>query len=151
MRAVVEALARKDEQELDRLNGTCPRKTYVCDDWAYHGRLRDLWILAMNHALDIQRLGLAILVLFVTGLNAESKADESAQEDLSEKVERLGGRLLAHLEAWRRFCAELGIDGDPCPGGVSPRSPRPVGRLARGGGAGPIQLQAPLGAGRTAR
>lgn len=112
MRAVVEALARKDEQELDRLNGTCPRKTYVCDDWAYHGRLRDLWILAMNHALDIQRLGLAILVLFVTGLNAESKADESAQEDLSEKVERLGGRLLAHLEAWRRFCAELGIDGD---------------------------------------
>lgn len=111
MRAFIEALARRDEQELDRLNETCPRKTYVCDDWAYRGRLRDLWILAMSHALDIQRLGQSILVLAMC-LNAETKGDESADEDLSEKVERLGGRILAHLEAWRQFCADLGLDGD---------------------------------------
>jgi hypothetical protein len=112
MRAFIEALARRDEQELDRLNETCPRKTYVCDDWAYRGRLRDLWILAMGHALDIQRLGQTILVLCAMCMNAETKSDESAHEDLSEKVERLGGRLLAYLEAWRQFCADLGLDGD---------------------------------------
>jgi hypothetical protein len=110
--AFVDALARKDDQELDRLNETCPRKTYVCDDWAYRGRLRDLWILAMSHALDIQRLGQTILVLCAMCMNAETKGDESAHEDLSEKLERLGGRLLAHLKAWRQFCAELGLDGD---------------------------------------
>ena len=99
--AFVDALARKDDQELDRLNETCPRKTYVCDDWAYRGRLRDLWILAMNHALDIQRLGQAILVLLALLLNAETKGDEprtntcrrslSGSADASLPISKRGG------------------------------------------------------------
>jgi hypothetical protein len=66
----------------------------------------------MSHALDIQRLGQSILALLAMCLNAETTGDESAHEDLSEKVDRLGGRLLAYLRAWRQFCADLGLDGD---------------------------------------
>jgi hypothetical protein len=35
LRAFYEAAANKDPAEMDKLNATCPRRTYTMDDYAY--------------------------------------------------------------------------------------------------------------------
>jgi hypothetical protein len=44
-RLFVAAAARRDVQELDRLNDTCPRKSYTMEDRDYSRRKINLWIL----------------------------------------------------------------------------------------------------------
>ena len=59
---LLEAMARQDEQEADRLEDTCPRHTYRAEDQAFRDRMRRAYVIASRACLDLQA-GLAQLRL----------------------------------------------------------------------------------------
>ena len=52
----MEAVARDDGHEQDRLNNTCPQKTYRCDDLGYTRRRMHFFYLALWHYQDLHRV-----------------------------------------------------------------------------------------------
>jgi hypothetical protein len=55
---MIEAMARKDEVECDRLEDSCPRLTYRAEDAEFRDRMRRVYHIAMTVALNM-RAGLA--------------------------------------------------------------------------------------------
>jgi hypothetical protein len=53
-RLSIEAMARKDWAEVDRLEDTCPRRTYRCEDEAFRDRMRHVHLLTLYHALWVE-------------------------------------------------------------------------------------------------
>jgi hypothetical protein len=47
MRAFVEAVARRDNDELDRLNDTCPRFNYTCEDADFVRMRMNTWLITL--------------------------------------------------------------------------------------------------------
>ena len=110
-RAFVSALARKDKQEVDRLNDTCPRKTYVADDMAYWRAKTDLHDVAMAHKIEVGELEKLLLMAVITILVLEGSEERETELERWEETfcKALQARM-ALLEAWGMFCSELGLD-----------------------------------------
>ena len=51
---LLEAMARQDEREADRLEDTCPRQTYRGEDQAFRERMRHAYMIASRAWLDMQ-------------------------------------------------------------------------------------------------
>lgn len=108
--AFVEAAARKDLPELDRLNDTCPRKSYVMDDLAYTDGKRQLWLLAAMVQIQVDRFGFgAIAALMKLAHGSPSDPD---RESTLDAACNLLARMKGCLDGWGEFCAEVGLDGD---------------------------------------
>ncbi|NCC52642.1 MAG: hypothetical protein EOM20_15685 [Spartobacteria bacterium] len=96
--AAIEAIARKDDSELDKLHGTCPKKHYMQEDYKYSGMLQFLMAQAVaiengltGHALSI------ILCLYV-------------MPDCEDKAEACMQRMADDLAAWSAVLENMGID-----------------------------------------
>lgn len=97
IRAAVSAMARGDDEELQTLKETCPKKTYLITDPAYSESMERLLALALAVESDLQAMTLNFF------LASRGKDHETVHEAIA---------AAAALEAaWREFLAELGI---PC-------------------------------------
>lgn len=110
----VEALARGDLGEVDRLNDTCPRKQYEIGDLAYHTRLNELWrmaLMAKHEMLELSHNLTACLAVIVT-LEGGDREDSEGYERVTDAYERGLAALKGKRAAWDDFCSELGLTGD---------------------------------------
>lgn len=110
----VEALARGDMDEIDRLNDTCPRKRYEIGDLAYHTRLNELWRMALLVKTELLKLRQNMAATLAVIVTLESAEDDDA--DSFETAVAAYGRMCAVLKgkqaAWAEFCQGLGLTGD---------------------------------------
>ncbi len=99
----IEARARGDIQEFEAIAGTCPKVLYRMNEPAYAEKMELLQTLSFIHAARFFRergSAFAARVLFVL-----APTDENAKFYALRVSE-----LLAHREAWARFCDEIGQD-----------------------------------------
>jgi hypothetical protein len=103
------AAARRDCEEMDRLNNTCPSREYVMDDYDFTRAKVKLTVLTLAFFGDLHRvettLAASLLLLLVGG--GESEETETMLEEL---IEQTAGLRMTMKETWRRFCIELGLD-----------------------------------------
>jgi hypothetical protein len=112
-RLFIEAARRKDIQELDRLNDTCPRKKYICEDWDYtHRKVRffDLALLHANEVANIDCIAFATLALLLPHED-DLEAEETISK-LKEALVKLTVKRLSMTEGWNCFCRDLGLSPD---------------------------------------
>lgn len=95
--AAIEAIARKDEAELENLRNTCPRKHYTQEDFRYSGTLQYLLahMMATENALSGHALSI-LMSLYVL-------------PDCEDKAEALMQRMANDLAAWHDFLESMGI------------------------------------------
>ena len=106
--AFVEAAARRDEEELERLNVTCPMKTYQIEDPAYFIPKSDAIVLTLTAHLDAawhSELASFSMALLVLGC---SKHEEKAIESLGIFVRR----YRTHMDGFAKFCDAIGVDAE---------------------------------------
>jgi len=112
-RLFVAAMGRQDEQELDRLENSCPRKTYTAQDYAYTQRKMFFTILSFAMAVTKLRNDLACLWALVAALAMDEEDDESAKQDKALNVFRQLMRLRdAKRNGWVAFCEQIGAEPD---------------------------------------
>lgn len=58
--AVIEAFARKDKPEVDRLMDSCPKKTYQLNDWAFSRGLQKLMHMTLHVECMLYRKAMAL-------------------------------------------------------------------------------------------
>ena len=99
-RLVVEALARGDEQEAERLMNTCPRKTYTMNDLACTERLRASQLITMSVCAEL------IDMLGMLRLNeAHREAIKTQQEDLYSSLDwAVEQAALSYHQGWDDGC-----------------------------------------------
>jgi hypothetical protein len=108
-RLFVAAAARRDEQELDRLNNSCPLKTYRLPDYEYTRRKSMFWLLAVTHCNEVHRLDLAVTALLLLLIATEDREDEARCDQVLEHITTLARRRQVKRAAWQRFCERVGI------------------------------------------
>jgi hypothetical protein len=91
---LLEAMARRDEREADRLEDTCPRQTYRGEDQAFRGRMLHAYMIASRAWLDLQP-GLAQLRMAV--------AFQSCAGQFAGPVARLAQAALLYGRAYGRW------------------------------------------------
>lgn len=100
----VEAQARGDTEDSDRLMKSCPRKRYIMNDANFSMAFSRLRTFALtNLANSYQALARANLAIGVV----VSGRDEMWALYAFHKVSQL-----SFQEAWKRFCDSIGLDGD---------------------------------------
>ncbi|MBZ0145042.1 MAG: hypothetical protein K8F56_15830 [Rhodocyclaceae bacterium] len=106
--AFIDAAARRDGDEMDRLNDTCPRKTYTMEDWRYVQRKNKAFMLTTALYGDAARLGFA--ACFGLGLTfaEDDEMAEKGEKVLSNSVRR----YKAKMAAFGRFCDQAGLTAD---------------------------------------
>lgn len=106
--AFIDAAARRDGEEMDRLNDTCPRKSYRMEDFEYTRRKH--WAILFASAVhgDAARIGLA--ACFGLGLTLAEDADmvEKGEKLLCNSVRR----YKAKMAAFDRFCEQAGLSAE---------------------------------------
>jgi len=116
-RLFMEAATRKDDQEMDRLNNSCPRKTYLCDDDEYTKRKTRFMFLALVYSHELGRLEVLAYLALATCIAQEGDEypEKAAQaDDCFDLFLKVMQMRAAKNEAWRRFCHELGfLDAPP--------------------------------------
>jgi hypothetical protein len=113
-RLFVEALGRKDEQELDRLEATCPRKTYTAQDYEYTRRKVRFFQLAYMTAVLNLRNDVLVMLTMAVGL-ASGTSGEEGETTLDEAAEAFQKLMLVRhgkRAGWLRFCEHLGVNPD---------------------------------------
>lgn len=60
--AVIEAFARKDEAEVDRLMDSCPKKTYRINDWSFSRGLQKLMHMTLHVECILYRKVIAVVI-----------------------------------------------------------------------------------------
>jgi hypothetical protein len=114
----VQALARGDMNELDRLIDTCPQKTYRMGDLAFFTRLRELLTIALMARVEIlstsyKALGmLSVLLALESGEEGEEGEEAKGAAVAEESYLRLSAMTKGKRAAWTDFCNGLGLDGD---------------------------------------
>jgi hypothetical protein len=106
--AFIDAAARRDGEEMDRLNATCPRKTYSMEEWDYvRGKNKAIMLASALHG-DAARIGLA--ACFGLGLTLAEDADmaKKGEELLCNSVRR----YKAKMAAFERFCEQAGLSAE---------------------------------------
>lgn len=110
---VVEAIARKDLSEADRLIDTCEIKTYTMRDAAYSERLRAIHTAALHALLMLEHQHAATLAMLGPLLFYADKNDRKSKEgfaDAAEKLRVLDSHTRGVWFAWEEFCADAGVD-----------------------------------------
>lgn len=104
----IEAFARRDWEEVDRLRDTCDYGTFRVHGLAYFERLRGFQSIAMAHGIFVRDL----VIAFLTSAWALSRGAEQSDEsdDTPEPIVRAIAYIKARAKAWADFCAELAID-----------------------------------------
>ena len=109
-RLFVDAMGRHDEQELDRLENSCPRKHYTMQDYEYTHRKVRFVTFAFASALERARLDMLALLALVIALS------DAASEQTSDKVMAAFRKLMqtrnGKRDGWNRFCEQLGVSPD---------------------------------------
>lgn len=118
--AVLEAFARKDLAEIDRLNDTVQEITIRSQSPGYFERLRGFQQIAMVYGIQARDLMLgwtAVLMrsrlheLAAAGATVEdSEIEDSIADDDAQALLDISARLKAHRDAWAQFCSDLTID-----------------------------------------
>jgi hypothetical protein len=125
-RIALEAFARHDLHEVDRLNETCGYVTLRMHGPAYFGRLRGFHEIAMLHGILVREQVIVLMgALFrlsrsilppAADISDASDATESATAEPSaedEAVQLFGdtvSQIKGYAQAWEDFCADLSID-----------------------------------------
>ena len=60
--AVIEAFARKDNAEVDRLIDSCPKKTYQLNDWAFSRGLQKLMHMTLHVECMLYRKAMVVML-----------------------------------------------------------------------------------------
>ena len=106
--AFVEAAARRDEEELDRLNVTCPMKTYQIEDPAYFiPKINAMLITVIAHLdaawhSELASFSMALLIL------GSGKHEERAVDSLGVFVRR----YRTHMDGFAKFCDAIGVNAE---------------------------------------
>jgi hypothetical protein len=108
----VEAMKRKDEQELDRLDATCPRRSYDAQDYEYSHKKSHFMVLALATALRNLSLDLLACIGLVALLALDAGAEPEREEDAARILQTLLQMRQARREGWLRFCDRIGVDPD---------------------------------------
>jgi len=99
-RLVVEACAREDERETERLTNTCPRKTYEMNDLAFVGRLIASQLLSSYVCAELVEV-----VGMLRTIEACREALETYQEALFSSLERvIEEAALSYHQGWDTGC-----------------------------------------------
>lgn len=106
--AFVAAGSRLDTAEMDLLNDSCPRKTYIIDDLDYTRMKIRFFYCFICIQLRLERITGALAALAIATAYAD---DENADRSL-----KVAKSLVTHhraiLEAWGRFCERIGLGRD---------------------------------------
>lgn len=109
VRLFFEAAARQDIEELDRLNDTCPQKTYRGEDWNYTRKKHRIYDATLIYKIGNDRAVIGALLALVGFLIYDNDDDvESCAEVFHRAISVYKGRQLA----WQQFCDRLGMAGD---------------------------------------
>lgn len=104
--AFVEAAARQDEEELDRLNATCPMKTYEIEDPAYFLPKTNAMLITLIAHVDSawhSELASFSMALLILGSN---KHEEKAIDSLGVFVRR----YRTQMDGFAKFCEAIGVN-----------------------------------------
>ena len=63
--AVIEAFARKDKAEVDRLMDSCPKKTYRLNDWAFSRGLQKLMHMTLHVECMLYRKAMVVMMALI--------------------------------------------------------------------------------------
>ena len=108
-RLFVQAMGRKDEQELDRLENTCPRKSYTQQDWKYTNMKMTFMWYALASALEEVRT--ALLASIAIGLSLAGDDDDPDKTDsLMDAFKKIMHTSRGKKAGWKVFCTGLGVD-----------------------------------------
>ena len=107
-RAFIEAAARHDADELDRLNDTCPMKIYQIEDPAYFIPKTNALLLTLTAHLDASRHSELAAFAMAMLMFGDEKHTEKATDSLATFVRRYRTQMLG----FERFCLTVGIDPD---------------------------------------
>src|SRR3990167_2277110 len=100
-RLFFEAAARRDVEELDRLNDTCPQKTYRGEDWNYTRKKHRIHKATLMYQIGNDRAIIAALAALVGFLSYKNEDDiEGCAELVNKAIGIYKGRLLA----WQKLC-----------------------------------------------
>jgi hypothetical protein len=106
--AFVEAAARRDEEELERLNVTCPMKTYQIEDPAYFLPKTNAMLITLSAHVDaawhseLASFSMALLIL------GSGKHEEKAVDSLGVFVRR----YRTHMDGFAKFCDAIGVNAE---------------------------------------
>lgn len=110
---MVEAMARMDYAEADKIIDTCQRKRYDMADAAYIEGFRCVHLMALYTRvmlLEMQSVGMAALGMLA---HLKDRKDEEGEEEFSKWCDRLmwaDANTQGVWLAWARFCADVGVD-----------------------------------------
>jgi hypothetical protein len=109
-RLFMQAVARDDGQEQDRLNNTCPQKTYRCDDMGYTRRKMHFMFLALWHCQDLRRIECAANLGLVAALAHDDEDEQQAEKAavVMQAFQMAMRKRASKIEAWKRFCGDKG-------------------------------------------
>ena len=112
-RLFIEAAGRHDLQEMDRLNDSCPRKTYRSEDTAYTHRKLKFFNMYLAHSIAVAHTDTPALASLLMLVAFEGDEERTALlDDVEAAVVKLTVRRLSMNEAWRQFCEEIGLESD---------------------------------------
>lgn len=107
--ASVEALARDDEEEKQRLVKSCPKKTYTMSDYAYSGKMEALQDMAMVVECDMRGCALNFFML----LYLDDHLDDDKHKGLHKLMQKMPCQIqemISIKQAWHDFLEEEGIN-----------------------------------------
>lgn len=105
--AAMEALARNDDKEHERLLKTCPKKTYSMEDYEFTGKMNALHDLALAVECDLRGCAISMIGhLFVS--YKKDNSIENAEEFLEDSLSQ-GQELISIKQAWLELCEEENI------------------------------------------
>lgn len=105
-RAFIEAAARHDADELDRLNDTCPMKIYQIEDPAYFIPKTNALLLTLTAHLDASRHSELAAFAMAMLMFGDEKHTEKVTDSLATFVRRYRTQVLG----FERFCQAIGVD-----------------------------------------
>lgn len=113
-RLFVEAMGRKDEQELDRLEATCPRRTYSAQEHEYTRKKMFFAILALTSALQELRVDLLATLALIVAFASDDEDDgrTGTSEEAMGAFKKLMRLRQGKRDGWLRFCKHLGVSPD---------------------------------------
>lgn len=107
-RAFVEAAGRRDEEELDRLNATCPTKTYRIEDPDYFLPKINAMIITLCAHVDAawySELACFSMALLTLG---SGEHEEKAIDSLGISVRR----YRTQMDGFEKFCEAIGVNAE---------------------------------------
>ena len=107
--ATIEAWARGDEAESQRLAKTCPKVTYRGNESAYAERIKTLKYMALVIEYDMRGAAISFLSHPYFSQDPEKDHRHNWHKDLKQRPEQIRGLLSIH-EAWNSILQEEGID-----------------------------------------